>query len=60
LNIIDAIDEHVERASDAGDLEATPIDSDLRDVDLGLQEEVDKEAAEVAQAVRVRRRRDIL
>ena len=57
---MDAIDEHVERASDAGDPEATPIDSDLRDADLGLQEEVDEEVAEVAQAVRVRRRRDML
>jgi hypothetical protein len=57
---MDAIDEHVERALDAGDPEATPIDSDLRDADLGLQEEFDEEAAEVAQAVRVRRRRDML
>jgi hypothetical protein len=57
---MDSIDEHAERASDADDPEATPIDSDLRDADLGLQEEVEEEAAEVAQAVRVRRRRDML
>ena len=45
---MDAIDEHVERALDAGDLEATPIDSDSRDTDLVLLEDVDKEAVEVA------------
>ena len=33
---MDVIDEYIKRALDVGDLEATPIDSDLRDIDLGL------------------------